>query len=89
MPNTSLSHIRNLLLMLFTGQWRMASWRLDMHCRGVELSMARLDELELDPVRATDYSNSGGRGWRAFSRRWIFRVIVIAQGKPCDVSIEL
>ena len=46
--------------MLFTGQWRVAVWRLDMHCRGVELSMAKLDELELDPARATDYSNSGG-----------------------------
>jgi SAM-dependent methyltransferase len=60
LPDTSLSHIRNLLLMLFTGQWRMALWRLDMHRRGVELSMARLDELGLDPARARDYSNSGG-----------------------------
>jgi SAM-dependent methyltransferase len=60
MPHTPLYHLRNLLLMLFTGQWRMALWRLDMHCRGVELSMARLDELGLDPARARDYSNSGG-----------------------------
>ena len=60
MPDRPLYHLRNLLLMLFTGQWRMALWRLDMHRRGVELSMARLDELGLDPACARDYSNSGG-----------------------------
>jgi SAM-dependent methyltransferase len=60
MPDKSLSRIRNLLWMLFTGQWRMALWRLKMHRRGVELSMATLDELGLDPARARDYSNSGG-----------------------------
>jgi SAM-dependent methyltransferase len=58
----SLFRIRNLLLMLFTGHWRMALWRLDMHRRGVELSMLTLDELGLDPARARDYSNSGGPG---------------------------
>jgi hypothetical protein len=60
MPNRSLYHVRNLLLMVFTGQWRTALWRLDMHRRGVELSMASLDETGLDPARARDYSNSGG-----------------------------
>jgi SAM-dependent methyltransferase len=50
----------NLLWMLSTGQWRMALWRLDMHRRGVELSMATLDETGLDSSRAYDYSNSGG-----------------------------
>jgi precorrin-6B methylase 2 len=60
MPQSSLSRIRHLLLMLFSGHWRAALWRLDMHRRGVELSMARLDELGLDPARAHDYSNSGG-----------------------------
>lgn len=60
MPDTPLSRIRNLLVMLVTGQWRMALWRLDMHRRGVELSMAGLDELGLDAARAKDYSNSGG-----------------------------
>lgn len=60
MLDTSHSHIYNLLWMLFTGQWRMALWRLGMHWRGVELSMASLDETGLDPTRAYDYSNSGG-----------------------------
>ena len=60
MPNTLLSRIRNLVAMLLTGQWRMALWRLRMHSRGVELSMASLDELGLDAARARDYSNSGG-----------------------------
>jgi SAM-dependent methyltransferase len=60
MSHTSLSRIRNLLWMLSTGQWRMALWRLDMHRRGVELSMATLDKTGLDPSRACDYSNSGG-----------------------------
>jgi SAM-dependent methyltransferase len=60
MPHTSLSRIHNLLWMLSTGQWRMAWWRLDMHRRGVELSIATLDETGLEPSRAYDYSNSGG-----------------------------
>jgi SAM-dependent methyltransferase len=60
MPHTSLLRIRNLLWMLFTGQWRTALWRLNMHRRGVELSMATLDETGLDASRAYDYSNSGG-----------------------------
>lgn len=38
----------------------MALWRLDMRRRGVELSMATLDETGLDPSHAYDYSNSGG-----------------------------
>jgi SAM-dependent methyltransferase len=60
MPDTSHSHVYNLLWMAFTGQWRMALWRLGMHWRGVDLSMASLDETGLDPSRAYDYSNSGG-----------------------------
>ena len=60
MPHTSLSRIHNLLGMLSMGQWRMALWRLDMHRRGVELSMATLDETGLNPSHAYDYSNSGG-----------------------------
>lgn len=60
MQQTLLSQIRNLLWMLYTGEWRMALWRLDMHRRGVELSMATLEETGLDPSRAYDYSNSGG-----------------------------
>lgn len=60
MPHTSLSQFRNLLFMLFTGQWRVALWRLKLHRRGVDLSMVTLDELGLDPAGARDYSNSGG-----------------------------
>ena len=60
MLNRLRSHIYNMLWMVFTGQWRMALWRLNLYRRGVELSMAGLDETGLDPGRANDYSNSGG-----------------------------
>jgi SAM-dependent methyltransferase len=55
-----LSRARNLSMMLLKGHWRTALWRLKMHRLGVDLSMASLDELGLDPSRAKDYSDSGG-----------------------------
>jgi hypothetical protein len=74
MPRRSLSHTHNLLWMLSTGQWQVALWRLDMHRRGVEMSMAGSMKRGLTHLARVIIQTPAARGSRASSRAWIFRV---------------